>query len=140
MKFIDCEDPLTVEEITAFERQLGLRFPQSLRKHFLRANGGSPDPCVYDGDNVGVVVQECLPLRHGKGSAIKAYETLVLAKELVPEHFFPFAVDPGGDYLYVDCSSASGAVYLYLHDTGSDHLVSLNVSLDDFWSRLKRES
>jgi cell wall assembly regulator SMI1 len=140
MKFTHSKDPLTIEQITSFERELGLQFPQSLRAHFLRANGGRPDLCIYDDEadsNVGVVVSECLPIRHEGESAIIVYKDQVLSKALLPKHFFPFAVDPGGDYLYVDCSSESGMVYLYLHDTVGEPLVPFKVGLDEFWSRLK---
>src|SRR5262245_15397292 len=134
VRFVDCDEPLTEERIAHFERELGLRFPQSLREHYLRANGGCPDPYVYEDDDVDTVVQECLPLGHGKGSAIKTYEVLVLFKAFVPKWFFPFACDPTGDYFYVDCSSEAGDVYLYRHDTAGEPLVDLKVGLDEFWS------
>jgi SMI1-KNR4 cell-wall len=139
MKFINSEEPLTTEKIAAFERELGLHFPPGLRGHYLRANGGSPERDVYEDENVDTMIQKCLPLRHGKGSAIRTYEVLVLSKGLVPKHFFPFACDPGGDYFYVDCSSTRGMVYLYRHDTAFEPLVDLHVSIDDFWSRLKAD-
>ena len=140
MKFVHSKEPLSMEQIASFEHDLGLQFPRSLREHFLRTNGGRPDLCVYDDEEdstVGVIVSECLPLRHKGESAITVYKDQVLSKGLVPKPFFPFAVDPGGDYLYVDCSSASGTVYLYLHDTGGEPLVPFKVSLDEFWARLK---
>jgi len=137
MKVTDCEEPLTEGKVASFERELGLQFPPGLREHFLRANGGRPDPCVYEDDKVDTVVSEFLPLRHGKGSAISVYQDHVLSKAFVPRHFFPFAVDGGGDYFYVDCSPGGGRVYLYRHDTAYEPVVPLNVSIDEFWSRLK---
>ena len=118
---------------------MGLRFPQSLREHYLRANGGYPEPYIYEDDNVDTAVQACLPLRRGKGSAIDVYEDHVLSKAFVPRHLFPFARDPGGDNFYVDTLSPLGMVYLYRHDvgTGEEPLVALNVGIDEFWSRLK---
>jgi hypothetical protein len=92
---------------------------------------------VYEDANVDTVVSECLPLQHEGWSAITVYKDYVLKKSIVPRHFFPFAVDGSGDFFYVDCSSASGMVYLYRHDDMPKPLVALNVSIDEFWSRLK---
>lgn len=137
MRFIDCEKPLTAEQLASFERELNLQFPPALREHYLRANGGCPEPYVYEDANVYTSVSECLPLQHEGWSAIRVYKNQVLEKSLVPKHFFPFAVDGGGDFFFVDCSSASGMVYLHRHDTGGEPLVALNVGIDEFWSRLK---
>jgi len=136
----DSEEPLTEENINFFERELALQFPLSLREHFLRANGGRPDLNVYEYDNVDTDVSEFLPLRYGRGSAISVYQNHVLSKGFVPRHFFPFAVDGGGDYFYVDCSTEDGMVYLYRHDTAFEHIVPLNVGIDEFCSRLKPDA
>jgi cell wall assembly regulator SMI1 len=136
IKFTDCEELPTEEQITSFEHELSLQFPRGLREHYLRANGGSPDPYMYEDDNVDTVVSQCFPLRRGKGSAISYYEILVLKKALVPKTFFPLAVDGSGDIFFVDCSSDKGLMYLWHHEIG-ESLVALNVSIDEFWTRLK---
>lgn len=137
MRFLGAKEPLTEEQLDAYEHRLGLTFPPPLRKHYLRTNGGSPEPYMYEDENVDTVVNDCLPLLPAGESAVSVYNDHVLAKGFVPRHFFPFAVDPGGDYFYVDTSSADGTVYLYRHDTAFEHLIPLNVGLDEFWSRLK---
>lgn len=139
MKFTDCESSLTDDQIQAFEKELALTFPIGLRRHFGSANGGRPEPYIYRDENVDAVISECLPLRYGKGSALSVYENLVIAKKLLPQHFFPFAVDAGGDVFFVDCLSSDGSVYVYQHDTAFEHLVHLGVSIDDFWLRLVTE-
>jgi cell wall assembly regulator SMI1 len=140
MRFINSKDPLTSEDIATVERDLGLQFPASVREHFLRANGGRPDPNVYrdQDEDVGVTVHQCLPLLGGRGSAVAIYQNLVVSKSVVPRSFLPFAIDPGGDILFVDCASPAGLVYLWHHEIPDDEpLVPLNVGLDEFWSRLK---
>lgn len=136
MLFTDCEDPITEEQVHAFEHELGIMFPASLIKHFCMANGGRPEPYIYRNNGVEIVVSECLPLRYGKGSAISVYQNLVAVHRLVPRHFFPFAVDGGGDVLFADCSTLDGSVYLYIHDTAFEHIIALGVGLDGFWAQL----
>jgi hypothetical protein len=126
-----------VEQIASFERELDIRFPPGLRKHYLRANGGYPEPYNYEDEIVDTVVQGCLPLQYDGYSAITAYKDQILKKSVLPKHFFPFAYDPGGNLFYVDCSSANGMVYLHWHDVTNEPLIALNVDIDEFWSRLK---
>lgn len=138
--FSGAGNSLTEAQVATVERDLGLTFPRPLRDYFLRTNGGYPDLCVYEdeGDEeIGVVVQHCLPLTKERVAADSTYRSLVAAKGLVPKHFFPFALDPGGDVLFVDCSTEDGQVVLWHHDTAFDPLVPIKVGLDEFWSRLK---
>jgi cell wall assembly regulator SMI1 len=141
MRFDDCDVALTDAQVQSVEASLGLRFPPSLREYYVRWNGGSPDPYRYEDENLDTVVADCMPLvsRHRRGTSVESYRNLVLAKRLVPRHFFPFAVDGGGDYFFVDCSSADAAVYFYRGDSAHDALLPLQVGLPDFWRRLKPE-
>lgn len=75
-----------------------------------------------------------------RGDALLATETyahLVRDHRLVPGHFFPFAVDGGGDYFFVDCSTTDGEVHLYRHDTARAPLIPLSIGLNQFWDRLQ---
>ena len=134
--YSDCMDPASDQQIDDLEKRVGLRFPSSLRRIFREANGGRPDPYIFRDDNNDTDVSECLAIREGKGSALWTYELLVLSKRLVPSHFFPFAVDSGGDCFFVDCSSAEACVYLYVHDTAFEHIRLLSGTLEEFWSCL----
>lgn len=137
ISFSECDPGATDEEIGAAEAACRLRFPMGLRRLFRESNGGRPDPSVFRRDGKEIAVSECLALRSGRGSALWTYETIVVDKALVPPSFFPFAVDPGGSYFFVDCSSANGAVLFYVHDTASsDNLVPLGVGFEDFWDCL----
>jgi cell wall assembly regulator SMI1 len=144
MKFTEAEAPLTEDDVSAAEMHAGVLFPRELRRQYLQSNGGSPEPYVYEDDNLDTVVAEYLPLKssRGTGTAVDAYRNLVLSKKIVPPNFFPFAVDGGGDYFFLDCSSPDGLVYFYRGDTSDDEtqrLLALNVGIGEFWSRLKEE-
>lgn len=143
MRFDNPEVPVTLDEIKLIEAKLSLSLPQELKEQYLCSNGGSPDPYVYEDDNVDTVVASFLPILSSKGkrTAIDTYEHLVHSQRIVPQHYFPFAVDGGGDYFFVDCASKDGMVYLYRSDNSFDDgpLVSLGVGVGEFWSRLKPE-
>ena len=134
--FSESMSPASNEQIDDVERRIGFSFPGALRRVFREANGGRPYPYIYRDDNNDTDVSECLAIREGKGSALWTYELLVRTKHLVPEQYFPFAVDSGGDCFLVDCSPKAGGVWLYVHDTAFEHLRFLSANLDEFWSRL----
>jgi len=140
MKFEECEIQLTEQDIAAAEASLGIRLPPELRELYFVSNGGYPDPYVHEDDNLDTVVSEFLPLRseRGRGTALVTYRLLVRKKRIVPAHFFPFAVDGGGDYFFVDCASPQGLVYFYASDN-TEPLLALGVGVSEFWSRLKAE-
>lgn len=143
MRFDNPEVPITLDEIILIESKLTLSFPQELKEQYLFSNGGSPDPYVYEDDNLDTVVSSFLPLisSRGKRTAIDTYKNLVQSKKIVPRNYFPFAADGGGDYFFVDCDSNDGIVYFYRSDSADEDgpLLSLGVGAKEFWSRLKPE-
>jgi cell wall assembly regulator SMI1 len=142
MKFDNKDRDVTADEIASAEAEIGIKFPEALRTLFLENNGGDPDPYVFESEMLQTAVSETLPLfsSEGRGTALDTYRNLVLGKQIVPKKFFPFAVDPGGDYFFVDCSNAEGTVYFFRSDIATgEHLENLGLSLDLFWKSLVEE-
>ena len=141
MRFADSLPPLAERDVSAIESALGIVFPAELRTLYLHANGGIPEPYVFENDDLDTVVSEFLPLDADRTrTAAKAYRRLVLEKRLVPLEFFPFAIDGGGNYFFVDTDSPDGTVHFHAHDTASDEpLRNLHVRFAEFWSLLKDE-
>jgi hypothetical protein len=109
MQFSDSEDILSPVELEQIEKDLQLEFPEPVKRRYLDSNGGSPSPYVFTNYDVDTVVSELLPLTsETSGTAVQSYQHLVLNLKLVPRTFFPFAVDGGGDYFFVDCTSPIG--------------------------------
>lgn len=132
---------LSQADIAAAEAVLGMSLPLTVREHYLAWNGGSPAPYVYEGINVDTVVSEFLSLKsEHTETALNIYEHLVLQKKLVPRHFFPFAVDAGGDYFFVDCSTSNGVVHFFRSDSArGERLLNLRLGFKKIWSLLKPE-
>jgi SMI1 / KNR4 family (SUKH-1) len=137
MRFDNSRAPLTNEALSSAEAEVGLRFPSGLREHYLRSNGGAPDPYIFRRGSIVVAISECLPLRDGPGlSAMDTYRMLVLKRKVLPEYLFPFAVDGGGNLFLVDCRSDDGSVYVWWHDVPDNNLLDLRTGISDFWSYL----
>ena len=138
MKFENTGTVTMAEDLSSAEAEIGLSFPTGLREHFLRANGGVPEPYIFRRENVTVAMSECLPLRaDGRGvSALNVYRMLALDKGVIPKYLFPFAVDGGGNLFVIDCRSGDGWVYIWWHDVPDDSLLDLHTRISDFWSHL----
>jgi hypothetical protein len=49
-------------------------------------------------------------------------------------------VDGGGDYFFVDCSTAAGSVSFYRGDSSTgEPLLDLELTFEQFWQSLKPE-
>jgi hypothetical protein len=145
MTFRNVDVALSLNDIAKVETEISLTLPEPLRNHYLRWNGGQPEPCVYEDETIDTIIAEILPLKSGagRGTASKAYRTLVLEKKIMPKHFFPFAVDGGGDYFFADCSNPDARVYFFRGDYWlSDRekcVVDLSVNFEGFLTHLKPE-
>jgi hypothetical protein len=141
MHFTNVGCSISSEDITAIENQLHLCFPYTFRKFYLKTNGGIPEPYVFENDAIDTVVSEVLPLKaESRNTAPTVYNRLVLDKHLVPIKYFPFAVDGGGDYFFIDCETSDGFICFYNSDTNEqEHLIPLNMNLDQFFETLKSE-
>jgi hypothetical protein len=134
VEFEECEPPASDALIKATEDRVGIRFPAALRWLFQNANGGRPKPALFANENGRVWVDRTLPLRDGKGSAEWWYNLMVRKKQMVPSTWFPFALDPTGNVLYVDSESDDAMVHAYLHDTAFEPRVDLGIGLDELWA------
>ncbi len=142
MRFSDSQPAISGQDLTGIEADIGQKLPPPVRALYLAVNGGVPEPYVFSSDILDTVVTEFLPLKSESATtALSCYQSLVREKGLVPEHFFPFAVEGGGDYFFVDMQTTEGMVYFYRHDTASSEpLLSLGVGFDQFWDSLIDET
>lgn len=104
----DCARPLTQEDITSLEQEIGKVFPESYKSFLLEYNGGLPAPDSFPiegmpGNPYGVI-QEFLGIDCPiESSNLKgAYDDF---KGRMPDNLFPIACTPSGDIL---CLSLSG--------------------------------
>ena len=119
MEFKNLDVLLDDSDIDRIEREIGLRFPRELVAFYKSFNGGEPEPYVFRHEGVESVISETLPLisRNSRRTAVQTYINLVVGKRIVEPGYFPFAVDAGGDYFFVDCSWIRGSVHYYQSDS-----------------------
>ena len=143
VEFAHCDVKLTEVDLAKAEVEIGRSFPPPLRAHYLRYNGGVPDPYLYEDDNLETAISAALPMKSlsSRRTIVDVYERLVRALGLVPGHFVPFAVDGGGGYFFCDCSSEEGLVSFYRHDTAfeDERVLSLGLGFSAFWVSLRSE-
>ncbi|TWT91339.1 SMI1/KNR4 family protein [Neorhodopirellula pilleata] len=142
MEFLRAERGVTESEIDEIEMELALSFPESLRELYKNHNGSEPEPYVYENPElqISTVVSRILPLisEKGAGTAITSYNILIRDRRLAPQHFFPFAVDSGGDYFLMN--TQTGNVFFLRSDNFPEvEVVSLGLTLDSFWQALTDE-
>jgi hypothetical protein len=146
MIFINSDVQLSSHDIVGVENETGVKLPESLRRHYLRWNGGEPEPYVFENQCLDTVVSEFFPLmsHSERDTAVSVYRRLILEKALAPRTFFPFAVDGGGDYFFADCGTPEAMVYFFRGDYWSSDrskcLLGLSMGFDEFLSRLKTEA
>ena len=138
----DKDIQLSQSDIDAIQRKLKLKFPDILQCFFLRVNGGRPAKDLFNSGSVEAVVSEFLPLVSGNDhTAVQTYEHLVLKLGLLPKKMFPIAVEPTGDYFFIDCKNVDCSVYLFRHELGiKENVVDLGVTFGQFLERLEADS
>ncbi|MCE9198367.1 SMI1/KNR4 family protein, partial [Phocaeicola dorei] len=115
----DCSASLTKEDIKDFEAELNVKIPVSMKKFYLKFNGGMPSPYCYqpqDEDMDWVEIKAFFPIKE----RTNAFETIeVIAKDiwsrnLMPCNLLPFAMDSGGNYYALNLKNKK--IYYYLTD------------------------
>jgi cell wall assembly regulator SMI1 len=112
-KLIDGGRPLTIGEIENVEKQIGLKFPESLQTFYLLFNGGKVEKSrrifVDREGDIEAEVKTFLPIKYkrfeGDSLVEESYELFVNRKRLIPPQFIPFAMDSGGFRYCVDSES-----------------------------------
>lgn len=142
ISFKDNNAPLDDESIRAVEAELGLQFPEALLTFYRQRNGGEPYSCCFPSQNGEIPIRYVLPLDHDPSNGIEYDETIIevyrafnqTPSSLSPK-MLPFAGDPGGDYVMVDCDSPNAEVYITQRDSEFEEMPvdPLNVGLAEFF-------
>ncbi len=118
-KIINAESAISLHQLQAAEKELGLAFPEAYRTFLLQHNGGQPEPNTFrfdDGKSLEVV---------GCFFSIDEQEDSLanLAKTYRPylhSDLLPIATDPFGNLICVATKGAHrGQVFFWLHEGDS---------------------
>jgi len=141
--FSGPERPVTKRDLDKVEKRFNFSFPQALRNHYLRINGGSPERCLFPKDDDYCVVHEFLPIKLGEDTLEETLQDLVIERHVIPGYLVPFAIDPGGDfYCFSIRKKDFGAIFLFVGDYFDDldeAVVHLAKSFPVFMRQMKTE-
>lgn len=121
MEILSPWQKLSISELEEFEREFKLKLPQDYKDFMLRFNGGIPEPA----ESFGIVVLQIQPIKYfpyqDNITIEDTIRVLKIVQQILPEHFFPFAYDEGGNELCISLSEDDyGSVYMCYLDYGDD--------------------
>lgn len=137
--FIESEEldkNIDNEYINELESKMNIKFPQILRKYYLKHNFSKEKKCTFkiDGIDVYFVLDYIMPLKYGNTSVEKEYK-YVLDNEYIPNNYIPFAVDMNSDNYYWD--SENSKVYYISHENVENPILVCN-NVDEFFEILNK--
>jgi len=115
-EFLKTEQPVTPDDLADVERLLGFTFPPEIRNHYLAFNGGCARKYLFDRNGTIHVLQEFLPVKYGRvgGRFEHVNRDLKIEEEILPQHLFALANDPGGDfYCFSVRQHDAGSIWFY---------------------------
>lgn len=142
MRFV--AHPITVADIDEVERRFGVLLPQALREFYLQSNGGRPDRNCYEVNAEIYIINTFLPIKFAagtRGTLERSIQWLKIERQILPENFVPFAVDPFGNYFCFSTGEVdAGVIYFVGMDCkGEPKGVFLCSSFDKFFAELQSE-
>lgn len=144
---IDSDPPLTEDDLSRAEAEMGVNLPDDLRAFYLQANGGRPEKRLFRRGDEGFLVHYFLPLLENENgppgsvaSSFKLWQTIG-ALETLPMSI-PIAYDEGGNMLLYSLDRKSrGAIFCTRSDSElADRIHFLCGSLSEFLSELQEWS
>lgn len=134
IEFLNEKESLVPADIDAVEAELGFRFPEQFRNHYLAHNGGMPMPNCLKRNGEYWSVNEIYSIKYGKkgGSLERCYNMVVVGGEdYFPRGLVPFAQDGGGDlYCFRVDGPREGSICCWQHEY-PDHPERATVDLAD---------
>jgi SMI1 / KNR4 family (SUKH-1) len=116
IKFDFTSVPLNNADLDEVEQRFSFEFPQPVRAHYLRYNGGHPDKDRFSDENGTCIVHDFFPIKISAVSTLPTLETIIrrlkVDQRLIPDHLVPFADDPFGNiYCFSTRGHDFGAIY-----------------------------
>ena len=133
----------TDADLDLLQQRFGFKLPEIVRDHFLKNNGGVPNPHVFILDHFIATEVACSlsVITNSGGTLVGDVYGRFVSNGWIAEGLLPFAVDAGGDYFFVDCRSDRLDTYFYDTQvrTEGPGLVDLERGFLDFWETLSSE-
>ncbi|MEG1591668.1 SMI1/KNR4 family protein [Chryseobacterium sp.] len=115
---------ITLSDIKYIESEFSFTMPESLKKLYLKYNGGIID---IDED-----YYRLNSIKYGNLLLVNTIDTMQITEKNIPREYIPFANTEGGHFIciYVKAGSKNGQIYLFRHDELEP--IFYNNSLEEF--------
>ena len=125
LKIETSAEKLSPEDIAEFEKATGFSLPATMRKFYLKNNGGMPNLCFFqpqDEDYDEVEINTILPIKYPLSGVQTIEETSrsLWDRDMISKRLLPFAIDSGNN-LYA-LHKKSLAIYYVVMDVWNDAL------------------
>jgi hypothetical protein len=115
VKFVDTESEVNFLDIEELEKKINFIFPDNYKKHLIKYNGGR---CFRK--LTSSFVDWFLAIYHGDYDNLEDYfVTYKIVNKRLPDTFFPFAHDPGGNLICMDTTNEH--IYFWDHESEVDY-------------------
>lgn len=117
-KFRKCDKPVSATDLDALAAKVNFSLPEDFRAHYATSNGGVPERAWWDSldEHAPCQVTEFKAVKPGAKNGLEQYILTLRDKDMVPEHFLPFAA-----------ASTAGCFCLDAKSGGVFHVVFENV-------------
>ena len=134
MEFKNTKQKLTEEEFNQFVSNYNLELPISYKNHMMNCNGGKPVLNYFEGKGIHYFHS----IKHGQFGTLE--DVLNKIGNILPDNFFPFAYDGGGNQFCISLNKDDyGKVYFCALDVGDVRPSFLADSFEVFLNELNEE-
>jgi len=137
---------LTISDIKSVETSIGCKLPEDLVRHYMIYNGGQPNKNIFlDDDESEYEVNTFLRMKYKAGPLDVIFEDTVEViknnKQLLPESFFPFARDSGGNFYCInDIDNNIYYCEMDCFENNSCRLTNIAINIEEFIHALQDEN
>lgn len=110
-KFRKCDKPVTAADLDALAAKVDFPLPEDFRAHYQATNGGVPERAWWDSldEHPPCQVTDFKAIKAEARNGLENYALSLREKDMVPEHFLPFAASSSSGCFCMD--SKTGGVF-----------------------------
>lgn len=147
--FVNSAKSINDNDIKELEKELGIIFPNEIKKHYLKYNGGFPvkDRFYMEDYDSYTSINGFIPIKYhyeniDDWTMEEVYSNFNKTKRVLPINFIAFASDYGGNKFCIDIESEN--IFLVYMDLGNpienpNAIRNICFSFDEFINSLEEE-
>lgn len=114
MQFVTKREPFDISIIKEIEKQFKIKIPEVLKKYYLKYGNSHIKTCEFNVDGLLTDVSEIVSINKNDSSSFYQVMDYGRSDGWIPDYFYPFAHDSGGNYYFWNAKNEH--IYLILDD------------------------